>query len=136
MHIPWREWRTTVICGEEEFLPTAEADNPSKGYDTIDEEIIEKSPIVVAGIFGTTAALEANRPFTASSLIDRATVWVELTAIFVDSTAWANCKVGERQHNGRKGCLALRDYYLGPSITDYMAYAAEKMFQNLVYHGE
>ena len=38
----------------------AEADNPANGYDTIDEDMIERVPIVVAGIVGTTADLEVN----------------------------------------------------------------------------
>ena len=69
-----------------QLVPTAEADNPLNGYDTIDIEMIERAIFLVAGILGTTADLEANGPFTASYLTDRAAVWVKLTAIFADST--------------------------------------------------
>ena len=51
---------------------------------------------MVACIVGTTEYLEANGPFTASYLTDRATVSANLTAIFADSTAWTHCKVNNR----------------------------------------
>ena len=78
------------------LVPTDEADDPSNGYDTIDEEIIARDSIVVAGIVGTTTAFEANGPFIASYLTDIATVWGKLTSIFEDSTAWTCCKFGKR----------------------------------------
>ena len=91
---------------------------------------------MVVGIVGTNAALGANGPFTASYLAGRAAVWAKLTAICAYSTAWAHCKVGKSQHNGRKGYLSLRDPYLGPNNVDLMASASEKILQNAVYHGE
>ena len=91
---------------------------------------------MVAVIVGTTAALEANGPFTTSYLTAWATVRVNLTAIFADSTDWEYCKVGKRQCNGRKGCLALRNHYLGPSNVDNMVSAAKIILQNSVYHGK
>ena len=48
-----------------QLVPTAEVDNTLNEYDNIDEEMIERTPIVVVGIVGTAAALEANGPFTA-----------------------------------------------------------------------
>ena len=56
--------------------------------------MIEISPIVVAGIVGTTEALEAKVTFTASYLTDRNKVGAKLTAIFEYYTAWKYCKVG------------------------------------------
>ena len=47
-----------------QLVPTAEADDPSNGYDTIDEEMSERDTIAVAGIVVTTAALEADGTFT------------------------------------------------------------------------
>ena len=91
---------------------------------------------MVAVIVGTTAALEANGPFTTSYLTAWATVRVKLTAIFADSTDWEYCKVGKRQCNGRKGCLAFLDHYLGQNIVYHMVSAAEKILQNALYHGE
>ena len=117
------------------LVPMAGVDNPSNGYDTINEDIIERALIVVAGIIGTTAALESNGTFTASYLTDRATVRAKLSAIFEDSDAWTYFRVGRRQHNGRNGYLTLRDHYLGPNNADDMASAAEKILQNTVYHG-
>ena len=70
-----------------QLVPTAEVDDPSNVYDTINEYMIERAPIVVACIVGTTASLEANGPYTASCLTDRATVWAKLTAIFENYTA-------------------------------------------------
>ena len=70
-----------------QLVPTAEADNPLNGYDIIDDEIIERTTIVVAVIVGTTSALEANRPFTASYLTGWATVWAKLNAIVAEHTA-------------------------------------------------
>ena len=49
-----------------QLLPTAESDNPLNGYNTINEDIIERDTIVVTGTAGTNVALEANRPFTTS----------------------------------------------------------------------
>ena len=40
-----------------QLVPTAEADYPSDGYNTIDEYIIERDPIVVSGTVSTTSAL-------------------------------------------------------------------------------
>ena len=88
-----------------QLVPTSEADYLLNGYDNIDEEMIERAPILVAGIVGNTAALEANGPFTASYLTDQDTVWAKLTAIVVYSTAWTYHKVGKVQHIDMKGYL-------------------------------
>ena len=69
-------------------------------------------------------------------MTDQATVWSNLTSIFAYSTDWTYFKVGNRQRNGRKGYLALRDHYLIPNNVDHMASAADKILQNAVYHGE
>ena len=47
-----------------QLVPTAEAEDPKNRYDNINKEIIERDPIVIAGIVGTTADLEANGHFT------------------------------------------------------------------------
>ena len=117
-----------------QLVPTAESDNPSNGCNTINEEMIERSPIVVAGIVDTTVSLEENRTFTASSLTDWATVWAKLTAIFADSTAWAYYKVGKRRCNGRKLYLALCDHCLRPNNVDHVASESENILQNTVHH--
>ena len=80
---------------KKQLVPTAESEDPSNRYDTIDEDIIERDPIVVAVIVSNNADLEANGPFTVSYLTDRATVLAKLTAIFSDSTAWTYFKVGK-----------------------------------------
>ena len=49
-------------------------DDSSNRYNILDEEMIERATIVVVGIVGSTAPLEANRPFSASYLNDLATV--------------------------------------------------------------
>ena len=41
-------------------LNTAEADNQSNRYDTIDKYMVARDPIMVAGTVGTTSDLEAN----------------------------------------------------------------------------
>ena len=71
-----------------QIVPTAEVDDTSNGYDTINKEMIERCMILVADIVSTTVTLEANIPFTESYLTDGTTVWVNLTDIFADSTAW------------------------------------------------
>ena len=110
-----------------QLVPTAEAENPLNGCDTIDEEIIARAAIMVAGTAGNTASLEENGPFITSYLTDWATVWGKSTATFSDSTTWKYCKVGKRQLNVRKGYLALYDHYLGPNNFDHMTSAAEKI---------
>ena len=40
-----------------QLVPTAEADDSSNGYNTINDEMIARYPIVVAGTVGNTAAL-------------------------------------------------------------------------------
>ena len=70
------------------LLYAAEADDPSNGHNTIDEEMTENSPILVAVIVGTTAYLESNRYLTASYLTYWYTFWAELTAIFSYATNW------------------------------------------------
>ena len=47
-----------------QLVPTAEADDSSNWYDTIDEEMSERATIAVAGIVVTTAALEVDGTFT------------------------------------------------------------------------
>ena len=117
------------------LVTTSKVEYPSNRCDTINEEMIERDPIVVAVIFGTNAALEENVKFTASYLTDRATVWAKMNYIFVDSRAWTYCKVDKRQRNCRKGYLALRGQYLRPNNVDHMESAAKKILQNKVYHG-
>ena len=84
------------------LVPTDEADDPSNGYDTTDEDMISRDPILVSGTIVTTAALESNGPFIASYLTYLDTVWGDLTAIFADSTTWIYCRFVKRQINGRK----------------------------------
>ena len=49
-----------------QLVPTSEAENPSNGYNTIDEEMILMDLIGVAGNVGNNVYLEANGPFNAS----------------------------------------------------------------------
>ena len=48
-----------------QLVPTAESDDLSNSYNTINEEMIARDTIVVAGTVGTNVALESNGPFTA-----------------------------------------------------------------------
>ena len=73
---------------KKQLVPMVEADDPLNRYYTIDEEMIEKAPIVVVCNVCNTAALESKVPFTESYLTDKATVWGKMASIFSDSTAW------------------------------------------------
>ena len=118
-----------------QLVTTAEAGNKLNGCNTINKEMIERAPIVVAGIVCTIAALEADGPFNASYLTDWATAWAKLTSTFEYSNYWTYCKVGKRKHNIRKEYLAFCDHYLGPNNVDHMTYEFENILQNVVYHG-
>ena len=98
--------------------------------------MIERAPVVVEGTVGSTAALEANGPFTASYLTNQDKISGKMTGIFSDYTAWTYCKVGKGQHNDRKVYLALYNNFLVLNNVDHMESAAENMIQNSAYHGE
>jgi len=113
-----------------QLIPPVGADDPATNYDTLDEEMISRAPII-EGRVGTE-----DGPFTESSVMDRLKVWEKLSVLMADHEAWTYFKVGRKSKDGRKAFLAVDSHYLGPNNVDHMARAAERKLLNLSHRSE
>jgi hypothetical protein len=110
--------------------PAPSADDPLANYDTLDEEMIARAPILTNNAAGVVAVLEREGPFVDSFITDKGTAWDKLHVLFQDHESWTYMKAFRRARNGRLGFLSVHNHYLGPNNVDHMATQAESKLQN------
>ena len=102
----------------------ADADDPTDNYESKQEELIARAPILT------------GNAFTPTYLADRARVWELLSEITRNEDCWSYVRPAQRTRDGRMAFLGLRGHYLGTNNVDNMSTSAEHKLQNTAYHGE
>lgn len=82
-----------------DIKPEPSADDPSTNYDTLDEEMIARAPILTNNAVGVVAVLEREGPFVDSFITDRGTAWDKLHVLFQDHESWTYMKAFRRARN-------------------------------------
>ena len=113
-----------------ELIPKTAASDPPTNYNTLDEEMIARAPIMA------TANASEDGPFVDTFIIDRVKVWEKLSVLMISAEAWTYFKIGRKSKDGRKAFLAVDGHYLGPNNVDHLARSAERKLHNLAYRSE
>ena len=111
----------SYVIRENEAVP---AEDPEGGYDNPIDEMEARAPI------------RDGANFTATFLVDRRAVWDKLAALTRDHSCWTHVRVAQRTRDGRRGFLALYDFYLGPNNVGNAASAAEHKLDTTTYNGD
>ncbi len=81
-------------------------------YNSIDEELVARAPIITHNMGGTTAKeLEVSGPFTIAFSSDMKKVYAVLHTLFGQNPVWQHVKKHQSLQNGRKTWLVLHAYY-------------------------
>ena len=97
-------------------------DDPVTAYETHDEEMVKRAPIVVAG---NPQGIEEDSPFDDSFISDRGKLWDLISALIIKREAWPHIKQARTIRDGRKAMLAFHDHFLGPTNVDHIQKQAE-----------
>ena len=89
-----------VMCDHVEATP--EANDPETNYDTPQDEMIARAPMVLA-----------NGDEHPTFLTDRQTVWDKISDLTREHECWTYVKPAQCSRNGRQGYTLLFDHYLG-----------------------
>jgi hypothetical protein len=96
-----------------------EAEDPSEGYETVDQE------------------MTARAPHTGRSFVDdRRNVWDIMSNICGKHSCFVYIKPALRTSNGRDAYMLLFDHFLGPNNVGNMASEAETKLTGTLYNGE
>ena len=112
-----------VIRVNEDVQP--EAVDPPDGYDSVQEEMIARAPI-----------LDPAGNHTATFLSDRQRVWEKIAEITRDHDCWTYVRPAQRSRNGRLAYLGLYDHYLGENNVDTKSTRAESRLEKTTYSRE
>ena len=112
-----------VIRANEDVQP--EAADPPDGYDSVQEEMIARAPI-----------LDPAGNHTATFLSDCQRVWEKIAEIMRDHDCWTYVRPAQRSRNGRLAYLGLYDHYLGENNVDTMSTRTESRLEKTTYSGE
>ena len=119
-----------------DLKPIRAADDPAINYDTLDEEMIARAPILESTAAGALAELELNGPFVDSYITDRTLAWDKLAPLFQTHESWTYFKSARKTRNGRMAFKAVFNHYLGPNNVDHMATKAERKLRDTIYRAE
>lgn len=100
--------------------------DPVGGYPSLQDELIDRAPIQVAG----------GNNFTPTYLADRARVWELISELTRDQDCWSYVRPAQKTRDGRLAYLGLRGHYLGANNVDNMSARAEAKLRNTAYSGE
>ena len=114
-----------VIRKDEAITADPAPNQPSRGWPSMQDELIGRAPII--GADGT---------HTQTYLTDRAAVWEKIAALTRDKACWTYVKVAQRTRDGRTAIQALTNHYLGENMTDMIATSAERKLATTTYSGE
>ena len=104
---------------------TPEANDPETNYDTPQDEMIARAPMMFA-----------NGDEHPTFLTDRQTVWDKISDLTREHECWTYVKPAQRARDGRQGFTLLFDHYLGQNSTANQASLAEAKLKNSSYQGE
>ena len=99
-----------------------------------DDKMIVQGPILL----NAAAASPDNKalgPFAPSFLVNRVTVWGELSEILLSHDAFTVIKA-KKSCNGRLAYELLYRHYFGPNNVDNIAGKAKKVLSTITYNGE
>ena len=102
-----------------------EAADPLEGYDSFQEEMIARAPI-----------LDPAGNYTATFLSDRQRVWEKIAEITRDHDCWTYVRPAQCSRNGRLAYLGLYYHYLSENNVDTMSTRAESRLEKTTYSGE
>ncbi len=101
------------------------AADPADGWATLQDEMINRAPIVNAANVRTDTFITDNQR-----------TWVLISTICRESECWTYVKRGQRTRDGRLAFRSMYNHYLGPNAVDNMANSAERKLTRTTYEGE
>ena len=102
-----------------------EARDPETNYDTPQDEMIARVPMMLA-----------NRDEHPTFLTDRQTVWDKISDLTRDHECWTYVKPAQHARDGRQGYMLLFDHYLGQNSMANQASLTEAKLKNSSYQGK
>ena len=120
------------FCVRRNLRPADEADDPATNYESIDDEMIARHPILLDNDPNGT---EEDGPWDPFFLMDQAKVWDVLDACWRDSPLRVHGKATQAGKKGRKYWRKIFDMYLGAHMVDHMAASIDATLRGLTFVG-
>ena len=93
-----------------ELIPKTAASDPPTNYNTLDEEMIARAPIMA------TANASEDGPFVDTFIIDRVKVWEKLSVLMISAEAWTYLRSDARARTEGRHSLPSMDTISGQTM--------------------
>ena len=122
-----------VVRESNELHPKPSIDDPVAIYETHDEDMVKRAPILEEL---NPQGTEEDAPFDNSFIADRGEIWYFISPLIIKKETWTHIKRTRMSRDGRKAMLAFRDQFLGPNNVDHIQKQAGKKLLSLSYQSE
>ena len=129
------------------LVPDAEAEDDEDNYETIDEEMIARAPIIdeLDDAYDSDDDIheesnwekfEKDGPFTTVFLVDSKLVWMVMHKIFGPKTCWVHAKATNKSKNGRRAYQVMKNFLMGPDWAVLALKGLETRMRSTFYEDE